>query len=155
MAKTTKVFNAASPGFLYSLIVAALTILAVSGIHFPSSAEVLAGQITTTLSTGGVFAIAGILISSIIFPIYNAVKSGLKFNLSTIFGSTLTWVAIGNMIVSLLLLTGLVLPEGTVEQIVGFVQAKDWIGLGTLLLTSIVPTVVRWIKQRQTAVAAT
>lgn len=148
---TKKVFNAASPGFLYSLIVAVLTVFAVSGVQFPTNAETLAGEITTTLSTGGIFAITGILIASIIFPIYNAVKSGLKFTAKTIFGSTLTWIALGNIVVALLVLGGVYFPDGTVEQIVNAVKMRDWIGLGTLLVTSIIPTIVRWIKSRQTA----
>lgn len=143
-----QVFNAKSPGFLYASIVTVLTVFAVSGVHFPSPADVLAGDITTTLSTGGIYAIIGVIISSVAFPIYNAVKSGLKFSLQTIFASTLTWIALGNVVLSLLALTGLVLPDGTVEQIIGAVQAKDWISLGSLLVTSIIPTIVRWIKDK-------
>lgn len=144
-----KVFDAKSPGFLYAAIVAFLTIFAVSGVNFPTPAEILAGQITTTLSTGGLYAIIGVVISSVAFPIYNAVRSGLKFSLQTIFQSTLTWIALGNIVLSLLAITGLVLPDGTVEQIVMAVQTKDWISLISLLATSIVPTIIRWIKDRK------
>lgn len=146
-------FNVSSPGFLYTVIVAPLTIFAISGVHFPTSAEILAGDITTTLSTGGIFAIIGVIVSSVIFPIYNAFKSGLKFSVETIFRSTLTWVALGNIVASLLALTGLALPDGTIEQIVAAVQAKDWISLGSLLVTTIIPTIVRWIKSRNTQTA--
>jgi len=152
--KSNKVFDAASPGFLYSIIAGVLTIFAVSGVHFPDSAQILAGQITTTLSTGGIYAIIGVIISSVAFPIYNAVKSGLKFSLHTIFSSTLTWIALGNIVLSLLALTGLVLPAGTLEQIIGAVKAKDWIALGSLMVTSIIPTIIRWIKRRQAPLAA-
>lgn len=126
-----------------------LTIFAVSGVHFPTPAEILAGQITTTLSTGGLYAIIGVVISSVAFPIYNAVRSGLKFSLQTIFQSTLTWIALGNIVLSLLAITGLVLPDGTVEQVIAAVQTKDWISLISLLATSIVPTIIRWIKDRK------
>lgn len=153
-ANDKAVFNAASPGFLYTIIVTVLTIFAVSGVHFPTSAEVLAGDITTTLSTSGIYAIIGVIISSVAFPIYNAVKSGLKFSAATIFGSTLTWIAIGNIILSLLAIYGFVLPDGTLEQVIGAVQTKDWMALGSLFFTTIVPTVVRWIKDRNKAVAA-
>ncbi len=146
-----KQFDVTSPGFLYSLIVAVLTIFAISGIRFPTDAGTLAGEITTTLSSGGVFAIVGVLVSSVIFPVYNAIKSGLKFNLATIFGSTLTWIALGNIALSLLALYGFVLPAGTLEQIIAAIQVKDWIALGSLLVTTIVPTLVRWIKSRRTA----
>lgn len=144
-----KVFDAGSPGFLYSIIVAVLTVFSVSGVHFPDTATALAGQITTTLSTGGIYSIIGILISSVIFPIYNAVKSGLKFTVTGIFGSTLTWVALGNVVISILALTGIALPAGTVEQVVAAVQTKDWIALISLLVTSIIPTIIRWIKSKR------
>lgn len=144
-----QVFNAASPGFLYTVIVAVLTIFAVSGVDFPSSAEQLAGDITTTLSTGGIYAIIGVILASIAFPIYNAVKSGLKFNLQTIFSSTLTWIALGNALMATIALTGFVLPQGTVEAIVGAVQTKDWIALGTIVVQTIIPTIVRFIKDKQ------
>lgn len=142
-------FDAKSPGFLYALIVSGLTVLAVSGVHFPSSAEQLAGEITTTLSTSGIYSIIGVVVASVIFPIYNAVKFGLKFTLHTIFSSTLTWISLGNIVLSLLALTGLMLPDGTVEQIIGAVQMKDWTALISLLFTSIIPTIVRWIKDKK------
>jgi len=148
---TKQVFNANSPGFIYSAIVLVLTIFAVSGIHFPSAPEVLAGDIVTTLSKSGFYSIIGVIVASVAFPIYNAIKGGVKFSLQTVFASTLTWIALGNIFISLLALTGLVLPAGTVEQIIGAVQAKDWIALGSLLVTSIIPTIVRWIKDKKAA----
>lgn len=142
------VFSVSSPGFLYSAIVLVLTIFAVSGVQFPSSTDQLAGEIVTTLSSSGVYAIIGVVIASVVFPIYNAVRSGLGFSLSTIFSSTLTWIALGNIVLSLLALYGFVLPEGTLEQIIAAVQTKDWMSLGSLFVTTIVPTLIRWIKDR-------
>ena len=154
-SKKKDVFNASSPGFLYSVIVGILTIFAVSGVTFPDSADVIANDVTTSLSTGGIYAIIGIIISSFAFPVYNAIKSGLKFNLTTIFGSTLTWIAIGNIILSLLVIYGFVLPKGSVELVVGAIVAKDWTGLGGFVFTTLVPTIVRWIKDRKNkAIAA-
>ena len=154
MSKKNKIFDAKSPGFLYSVIIGVLTIFAVIGIQFPTPVEILAGDIETTLSTSGIYAIIGVVISSVIFPIYNAFKSGLKFNFTTVFSSTLTWIALGNIVLALLALTGFVLPDGTLEQIIGAVQTKDWISLGGLFFTTIVPTFVRWVKDRQVAVPA-
>jgi len=147
--KTSKNFNPASPGFLYTIIVGVLTIFAISGVHFPSPVDQLAGEITTSLSAGGIYAIIGVVIASVIFPIYNAIKSGLKFSLQTIFSSTLTWIALGNIALSLLALTGFILPAGTVEQIVGAIQMKDWISLGSLMVTTIIPTFLRWLKDKK------
>lgn len=149
MSTKKQIFDASSPGFLYTIIVAVLTIFAVTGVQFPSPVEVLAGDIETTLSTSGIYAIIGVVVSSVIFPIYNAFKGGLKFSLSTLFSSTLTWVAIGNIVLALLALTGFVLPDGTLEYIIGYIQAKDWISLIGLLFTTIVPTLVRFIKDKR------
>ena len=152
MAQAKQVFNASSPGFLYSVVVGILTLLAIAGVKFPEPADLLAGEIMTTLSSAGIWAVVGVLASSIIFPIYNAVKGGF-FTLKGIFASTLTWIAIGNLAISALLLTGLALPPGTVETIIAAVQTKDWIGLGSFLVTSIIPTIVRWIKDRKAEAA--
>ena len=151
MSKKKQVFDASSPGFLYSIIVGVLTIFAVTGVQFPTPVEILAGDIETTLSTSGIYAIIGVVISSVIFPIYNAFKSGLKFSINTVFSSTLTWIALGNIVLALLALTGFVLPDGTLEQIIGAAQTKDWISLGGLFFTTIVPTFVRWLKDRRAA----
>lgn len=148
------VFSVTSPGFLYSAIVLVLTIFAVSGVQFPTSTEQLAGEIVTTLSASGVYAIIGVVVASVVFPIYNAARSGLGFSLATIFGSTLTWIALGNIILSLLALYGFILPDGTLEQIIAAVQTKDWISLGSLFVTTIVPTLIRWIKDRNKPVTA-
>ena len=152
MSTKKQIFDASSPGFLYTIIVAVLTIFAVTGVQFPTPVDVLAGDIETTLSTSGIYAIIGVVISSVIFPIYNAFKSGLKFSINTVFSSTLTWVAIGNIILSLLALTGFVLPDGTLEQIIAAVSTKDWIALASMFFTTIVPTFVRWLKDRRAVV---
>ena len=73
----------------------------------------------------------------------------MKFNLRTIFGSTLTWIALGNALMATVALTGFMLPDGTVEAIVGAVQTKDWIALGTIVVQTIIPTIVRFIKGKQ------
>ena len=145
------VFDVSSPGFLYTVIVSALTILAATGVTFPANPADIAGEITTLLSTSGFFAIVGVIVASVLFPIWNAYKKG-ELSFAGVFGNTLTWIAIGNIGFALLALFGLNLPEGTVEQIVYGIQQKDWSALISLLVTTIIPTIVRFIKdKRQTA----
>lgn len=142
--KNAPVFNASSPGFLYTIVTAVLGVFAVFGVQFPSTVADLGNTVVTALSTGGIYAVIGIIISSVIFPIWNRFKSG-----SPILTSTLTWIALANIALSVIALTGFALPAGTVEQVIGAVQMKDWFGLISILATTIIPTIVRFIKAKQ------
>ena len=148
-----QVFDASSPGFLYTVIVSALTIFAASGVSFPADPGAIAGEITTLLSTGGFFAIVGVVVASIGFPIWNAWKKG-ALTFGGLFSSTLTWIALGNILFAGLALLGLSLPDGTVEQIVYGIAQKDWTALFSLLVTTIVPAVVRFIKDKNKPASA-
>lgn len=141
-----KVFDVSSPGFLYTVLASLFTIGAISGIDWGQSPENLSGTIVTSLSEGGVWSIVGLLVSSVVFPAINAYKKGLK-SLKEVFSSTLTWIALGNILLAALALTGFTLPEGTTEQVVGAIYAKDWNALITVLFTTIIPTIVRIIKE--------
>lgn len=149
----TKLFDPKSPVFIYSLIVAALTVFAASGVQFPKVAGELATEITTSLSTGGVYALIGVIIASVIFPIYNAIKSGV-FSLKGVFSRNLTWIALGNAAASAIALTGFVLPAGTVEQIIAAISVKDWGGLVSVLGLTVVNTLIRFLKEKERAGAA-
>ncbi len=143
-----KVFDAGSPGFIYTVIVSALTIFAAAGVTFPDSPADIAGEFTTLLSTGGFYAVLGVIATSIGFPLWNAYqKRQLTFN--GIFSSTLTWVALANIAFGALALTGFTLPDGTVEALVNAVAQKDWGAIISMLFTTIIPTVVRFIKDKK------
>ena len=147
----TKKFDTASPGFLYSAIVAFLTLFAVSGVSFPKEVDVLGLEITTALSAGGIYAIIGVVLTSIAFPIYNYVKGGGSFTWLGVFGKTSTWIALGNAAVAGLTTVGFILPDGTVEQIIGAVQAQNWMGLISILALTVGNTLVRFIKDKTPA----
>ena len=153
-ATKQKAFDAASPGFLYSIITAALTIFAVSGVSFPKDPGALSGEIVTSLSSGGVYAIIGVLIASVIFPIYNFFKGGGKFSFSAVFSSTLTWVAIGTAGLAAVALTGIMIPDETVGSIIAAVQTKDWMGLISILVINIGNPLIRWLKERNATAGA-
>lgn len=140
-----KLFDASSPGFLYSIITAFLAVFAASGLQV--NPEQVAGDIVSSLSNGGVYAIIGILISSVVFPIWNFFKADGKITLKKVLGSVLFWVSLGNSIFALVALTGFTIPEGTIEQIVGFVMAKDWGALLTIIFANIINPLIRFIKQ--------
>lgn len=148
-AQAKPVFDAGSPGFLYTIIVSLLTIIAAAGVSFPESPADIAGDFTTLLSTSGFYAILGVIASSVAFPIWNAYKKG-SIEFKGIFSSTLTWVAIGNIVFASIALTGFTLPDGTVEALVNAVAAKDWGAIISMLFTTIVPTIVRFLKDKKT-----
>ena len=146
--KQTKLFDAGSPGFLYTVIVSVLTIFAAAGVSFPDNPEQIAGEFTTLLSTGGFYAVLGVIATSIGFPLWNAYQKK-QFNFQGIFSSTLTWIALANIAFGALALTGFTLPDGTVDALVAAVLAKAWGAIISMLFTTIIPTVVRFIKDRK------
>jgi hypothetical protein len=141
-------FDASSPGFLYTVIVTALTLLALAGVQFPDNPADTAADLTNLLSTSGFWALIGVAASSILFPIYNAWKKG-SLTFKGVFSNVLTYVALGVLFFDGLALLGLNFPTGTAEQLVYAVFAKDWTSLISLLFTVILPTVVRFIKSKQ------
>lgn len=142
-----QVFDTKSPAFAYSLIVASLTVLAAAGVTFPDEPGAIAGELTTLLSTSGFWALIGVAASSIFFPIYNAWKKG-NLSFKGVFKNSLTWVALAVLLFDALALFGLRFPDGTAEQIVYAVLAKDWTSLISMFVSVIVPTIVRFIKER-------
>lgn len=150
---TQKFFNTGSPGFLYSVITTALSIFAASGVQFPKVPGELGTDLVTSFSTGGVYALIGVMVASVIFPIYNAI-SAKTFSFAGVFSRNLTWVAIGNLIAATIALTGFVLPDGTAAQIVGAVSIKDWGGLISILGLTVVNTLLRFIKEKSPALNA-
>lgn len=144
----SKNFDASSSGFLYSLITAILTIFAASGVMFPGTPTDLSGSIVTSLSQGGIYSIIGVLVTSVAFPIYNFVKGGGKFSLSAIFSKVSTWIALGTAALAAIALTGFVLPDGTLESVVGAIQAKDWMSLISILALTVGNTLIRFLKDK-------
>ena len=145
--QTQKFFDAGSPGFLYSIITAALTIFAASGVTFPKAPADLGTELVSSFSTGGIYALIGIIIASVAFPIYNAVKAG-TFSRKGVFSRNLTWIALGNAVAAGIALTGFVLPAGTTEQIIGAISMKDWGGLISILGLTVVNTLIRFLKEK-------
>ena len=144
-----KFFSASSPGFLYAAVVAVLTIFAAAGVELPKDPASLGTDLVTSLSTGGIFSLVGVIVSSLVFPIYNFVQSGKKFSLPAIFSLNTTWIALGVAVLAAIALTGFVLPDGTVEQIVNAIATKDWMSLISILALTVGNTLIRWFKEKE------
>lgn len=155
MSNTTKArtgaakqfFDIKSPSFLYTAIVTGLTVLAAAGVTFPDDPNAIAGELTSLLSTSGFWALIGVAASSIFFPVYNAWKKG-NLSFKGIFSNSLTWVALAVLTFDAFALFGLRFPDGTAEQLVYAIYAKDWGSLFSMFMTVILPTVVRFIKDK-------
>lgn len=153
--KAQPYFDTTSPGFHYSVVVFVLTVLAAWGVDLPQDPAALGHDIVNTFSTGGIYALIGLLVSSLIFPVYNAIRSGIKFSFKSIFSLNSTWIALLNAVASGLALTGFVLPEGTAEQLVYAASVKDWMALGSAFLLTVGNTLLRFIKENKRVTAGT
>jgi hypothetical protein len=137
-----KFFDITSAGFWYSAVVTVLGLLGAAGVAFGKPADVLAGEVLTAWE-GGIWAFGGIIVASVIFPIWNA-----RRDMKNIFRKTTTWIALFNLGFAALALTGIVIPAGTVEAIFAAVQVRDWMALGSLILLNIGNPLLRGLKSR-------
>lgn len=145
MAKTK--FDPKSTGFIASITYAILAAFAATGIEFPKDPAQIAGDFETTLSSGGIFAVTGLLVTAIIFPVWNFVKKGGKINAKLILGNTTFWISFVTAILGLAALYGFTVPDGTAEQIVGAVYAKDWGVLLSVLAINVLNPFIRFLKE--------
>jgi ferric iron reductase protein FhuF len=145
MSKTK--FDPKSPGFIASITYAILAAFAATGIEFPKDPAQIAGDFETTMSSGGIFAITGMLISAIIFPIWNFIKKGGKIDARLILSNTTFWVSLVTAILGFAALYGFTVPDGTAEQIVSAMYAKDWGVLLSVLALNILNPLIRFLKE--------
>lgn len=160
MNTNIKNFDAKNPNFAARLIIFALSVLAMIGVKFPDSPDVIADNVTNALSGGGYFALITVLGISVVMPIVNFIRSkptgNFKAIILTLIGSPNFWVYLGNFIFGLVILWGVQIPNGTAEQIVGAVYAQDWTGLLLIAVANIFDPIIRYLrdKKNQLAVAS-
>lgn len=145
----TPAFSAANPNFWAGLLITILGVLGIMGIKFPLSPEQTGEQIVTTITGGGFYAVIGILITSVIMPIVNYVRSKPTPSVVALLGSANTWIYIGSFILSVVVLFGIQIPAGTADGIVGSIWAKDWAGLITIVITNLINPLVRWFRDKR------
>jgi len=149
MQTVKKNFSATNPNFIARLMIFGLSILTIIGVQFPESPEMITDKITTTISTSGFVAVAGILLISVLMPIYNLVKTKPKITLSTIIGNPNFWIYAASFALGLLVMIGINIPDGTAAQLVGAIYAKDWGALVTLAFANIIDPIVRYFLDRK------
>ena len=149
-----KAFDVTSPGFWATIITAILSAAASGGIEFNVPVGDLANNLVSTFNTSGIYAVLGIVVVNIAGPIYNFMRKKIPFNWSAIFGSTTTWVSLGSIAVSaLVLFWGFEIPANTPEDVAAAIMARNWGLLGSLAAVSILIPIIRWIKSRKAAAA--
>jgi len=147
-----KNFSWSSKNLWMQVIILTLSIVAGLGVELPANPADIAGSIVNTLSTSGVYAVAGILIVSVIGPVYNFIRTKPKLTLSGVLGDPNNWVYFGSFAVSLLVMVGINVPGGTAEQVVNAIFVKDWAALVTLIFGNLISPLIRYfIDKNKTA----
>lgn len=143
---TKKAFSAASYHLVFHIIQASLAILAAFNVQFSQPISELSDAMATTISTQGVYAVAGMLIVSVLAPVYSAIQ---KKSFKAIWSSANTYIYLGTGGLSLLTLVGLELPPDSPEIIVNAIFAKDWGTLGGILFTLAASIITRILKDKE------
>jgi hypothetical protein len=148
-------FSSSNPNFWARLLIFAFSVIALLGVQIPESPAMLTDKIVTTISGGSAYAVIGILIVSVLMPIINFVRSKPKLDLYAIIGSPNFWIYFASFVLGCLVLLGIDIPDGTAEQLVGAIFAKDWGGLATVAFVNLADPFIRWWRdKRQTSVTA-
>lgn len=142
-------FDPKSAGWIYSVSVFVLTILALLGVGFSDSIPNISQQVQTSISGGSYIALLSVVGVSVLFPVWNLIQKKQKISLKNMFSSTANVVALANAALGIVALTGFVLPAGTVDQLVAAVTVKDWASLIGILFSTVIPTLVRFLKDKK------
>lgn len=151
MNQSNQAFNASNLNFWARLLIFFFSVLALIGIKFPDTAEAMATSITTSLSGTGFVAVIGILVVSVIMPIYNFIKTKPKLTAAAIFGSPNFWIYVLSFAFGIAVLYGIKIPEGTAEQVIAAIYQKDWSGLFTIAVVNIFDPIIRWFRDKRGA----
>jgi hypothetical protein len=143
-----KAFSLSSKNLWFQVALLLLAIGAGLGINFPSSPEAIAGDIVNTFSNSGIYAVVGILVVSVIGPIYNFVKSKPNLSLKAFLADANNWVYIVGFISAGAVLIGINIPAGTAEQLVAAVFARDWAAVASVAVGSVLVPLVRYFIDR-------
>jgi hypothetical protein len=147
-------FKSSNLNFVARLIIFALSVLALIGVKFPDDPTTVGTDIATTLSTGGFIAVVGILAVSVIMPIYNFARTKPKVNIWSVLGSPNFWIYAATFVFGILTLNGINIPEGTSEQLIAAIYAKDWTNLATIAIANILDPLIRYFRDKRNGIVA-
>lgn len=144
------VFSWSSSNLWVNLVTFVLAGFALAGVELPENPNSLSTEIVTLVKGGGYIAVIGIIILNVANPLYHAVIKS-AFNLKAMLGSPNFWVNLGSLAASAVAAFGLAFPDGTIEQIVGAIYAKDYSALIFLLIANIGNPLIRWFREKKKA----
>ena len=148
-----KAFSASNQNFWFSLLVFAFSVAAMLGIHFPQSAADTATGLTSAVKSGNLFAVIGLLTTSVLGPVVAFIRKKPNIPASAIIGSSNFWVYLGGFLVSIAMLVGIGIPADAPQQIVNAIEAKQWGALATLAFTAIANPIWRYFRDKKLAPA--
>lgn len=150
-----KQFSASSRNLWLQVVLFALAIMAGLGIQLPSSPEAIAGDIVNTFTNSGIYAVVGILVVSVIGPVYNFIKSKPRLSFAAFIADPNNWVYFVSFLASLAVIAGIAIPPGTAENLVSAVFARDWAAVASVAVGSVVVPLVRFLIDRANKPAET
>lgn len=147
-------FSAANPNFWARLLIFFFSVVAMLGVQFPQSPDVLTGNILNTLSQGGTYAVIGVLVVSVIMPIVNLIRTKPKITIYTLIGSPNFWIYTATFVAGILVLFGIKVPDGTAEAMVSAAWVKDWGALFSIAITNLLDPIIRAFVDKKKATLA-
>lgn len=143
-----KLFSLQSPNLWVNILNLVLSVIAIAGVELPQNPNSLSLDIVNTLNTSGVIAVLGLVFVNVASPIYHAVIKN-KFSLKNVLASSNFYIQAGTLALAALAYWGLYLPDGTVEQVVGYIFAKDYGSLLGVLFLNVFNPLIRFLKDRK------
>jgi hypothetical protein len=75
------------------------------------------------------------------------------FDLKAILGSPNFWVNVASLVFAAAIMGGIMIPQGTAEEVVGAIYGRDYTSLAIILFTNVINPLVRFFRDRATAKA--
>lgn len=144
------VFSTTSSNFWVNILTFVLATIALAGVELPATPDALASNISNTLSTSGWVALIGVIILNVGNPLYHAFMRK-TFNLKAILGSSNFWINVASLGFALAVMGGVMIPDGTAEEIVGAIYGRDWTALAIILFTNVINPLVRFFRDKAQA----
>lgn len=123
------------------IVTAFLFIFVLAGL--PIDAQATASDLLTAISAKSLplFIVLGFNVATAVYHWVTTWKNN-RPNFAAFLHSTAWWQTFANIVISLFLLYGFQIPDGTGDAIIQAVVSQDWWGLAVLILTNIARPII-------------